>query len=290
MDIDHSDRFATCAVSIASARNDRKALHVPTAWDDPLTDSRPIPSLIAHRGWASQWPENTLEALMEAVDAGARYVEFDVQLSADGVPVLNHDATLERTAGHPGCVMDMPWQELASIRVAEEARLGPLDGTFRVASLASVCDWLATEPDVAAFVEIKTESTARFGIDRVLGHCLELLAPLLDRCVVTSFGDDVVASARERADARIAWALERWEAASLARAVELSPDYLFCNYRKIPAATGELPRGAWQWALYEVKEADLALELAARGAQFIETMAIGDILSDPRLRPSGEVL
>lgn len=253
------------------------------------SDPQPIPKLIAHRGWAAQWPENTLEALMEAVDAGARYVEFDVQLSSDGVPVLNHDATLDRTAAQPGCVMDMKWQDLAAVRVAEEARLGPLDGPFHMASLASVCDWLATEPDVQAFVEIKTESTARFGVDRVLADCLEFIEPLLERCIVTSFGDDVVEAARERADVRVAWALERWDAPSLERADQLKPDYLFCNYRKIPAATKELPRGGWQWALYEVKDADLALELAARGAAYIETMAIGDLLRDPRLGDPGEV-
>jgi glycerophosphoryl diester phosphodiesterase len=250
----------------------------------PKADRPPIPRLIAHRGWAAQWPENTLEALMEAVDAGARYVEFDVQLSADGVPVLNHDATLDRTAGQPGCVMDMKWHDLAAVRVAEVPRLGALDGPFHMASLAYVCDWLAAEPDVQAFVEIKTESTARFGVGRVLGHCLELIEPLRERCVVTSFGDDVLEAARRSTDVRIAWALERWDDASLERAHQLAPDYVFCNYRKIPAGVTELP-GSWQWALYEVKNAELALELAARGADYVETMAIGELLQDPRLRP-----
>lgn len=196
------------------------------------------------------------------------------------MPVLNHDATLDRTTGRPGCVMDMTWAQLSQVRAAEEARLGALDGTFRIASLASVCEWLATEPQVHAFVEIKTESTARFGVDRVLDDCLAHIEPLLERCIVTSFGEDVVAAARSRADVRIAWALERWDAEHLERAGQLEPDYLFCNYRKIPATTQTLPHGGWQWALYEIKDAELALELAGRGAAFIETMAIGELLSE----------
>ena len=63
----------------------------------------PTPELIAHRGWAYRYPENTLPAIAGALGAGARYVEFDVQITADGVPVLFHDSTLDRTAGRPGC-------------------------------------------------------------------------------------------------------------------------------------------------------------------------------------------
>ncbi|HEY9197768.1 MAG TPA: glycerophosphodiester phosphodiesterase family protein, partial [Gammaproteobacteria bacterium] len=49
------------------------------------------PILIAHRGYAARHPENTLSALQAAVAAGARWLEFDVQLSADHEPVLLHD-------------------------------------------------------------------------------------------------------------------------------------------------------------------------------------------------------
>jgi len=51
--------------------------------------------LVAHRGWQRRYPENTLPAIKGALDAGARYIEVDVQLSADGVPVLFHDRTLQ---------------------------------------------------------------------------------------------------------------------------------------------------------------------------------------------------
>ncbi|MGF1546037.1 MAG: glycerophosphodiester phosphodiesterase family protein, partial [Thiotrichales bacterium] len=52
--------------------------------------------LVAHRGYALRYPENTLPAIEAALAAGARYVEIDVQLSADQVPVLFHDRSLMR--------------------------------------------------------------------------------------------------------------------------------------------------------------------------------------------------
>lgn len=244
-----------------------------------------VPKLVAHRGWASRWPENTLESLMAAVDAGADHVEFDIQLSADGVPILLHDATLERTAGLPGCALDMNWDALQHVTVGETARLGEVCPRARLPSLALICEWLATEPGVTAFAEIKTESLSRFGVERVLGPCLDLLSPLMERCVVTSFSDEVLLEASHRPEVSIAWVLEQWSPESLARAEKLAPEYVFCNHRKLPEGLSALPAADWHWVLYEVADADLALELAGRGAGYVETMAIGDLLKDPRFAP-----
>ena len=60
-----------------------------------------LPPIIGHRGARATAPENTLAGLRRAAALGARWVEVDVRLTADGVPVLLHDATLERTTtGH----------------------------------------------------------------------------------------------------------------------------------------------------------------------------------------------
>ena len=58
----------------------------------------PHPSkLVAHRGFAGQHLENTLEALKAAVSLGVKMVELDVQFAGDKTPVMLHDTTLERT-------------------------------------------------------------------------------------------------------------------------------------------------------------------------------------------------
>ena len=62
------------------------------------------PLWIAHRGGGRAAPENTLAAIRAGAEAGFRMVEFDVMLSRDGVPVLIHDDTLERTTDGRGAV------------------------------------------------------------------------------------------------------------------------------------------------------------------------------------------
>jgi glycerophosphoryl diester phosphodiesterase len=67
---------------------------------------------IAHRGFSSRYPENTLLAFERALDLGADGAEFDVQLSRDGVPVVIHDESLLRTAGDERLVKDLTLEEL----------------------------------------------------------------------------------------------------------------------------------------------------------------------------------
>lgn len=75
----------------------------------------PLPRLIAHRGGGSLAPENTLTGMREAAKHGCRGVEFDVMLSADGIPVLIHDETLARTSNGRGRVCELPFARLAML-------------------------------------------------------------------------------------------------------------------------------------------------------------------------------
>jgi glycerophosphoryl diester phosphodiesterase len=70
---------------------------------------------IAHRGAGTLAPENTLAAFRLGAQHGYRCFECDVKLSADGVPFLLHDATLERTTNGQGLAGDRPWSELSQL-------------------------------------------------------------------------------------------------------------------------------------------------------------------------------
>ena len=67
----------------------------------------PLPPVIGHRGAAARAPENTLAALRAAKALGCSWVEFDVRLTADGVPVLCHDRRLDRTTDGSGRIADL---------------------------------------------------------------------------------------------------------------------------------------------------------------------------------------
>ena len=75
----------------------------------------PCPRWIAHRGAGTLAPENTLAAFRLGAAHGYRAFECDVKLSADGVPFLLHDATLERTTSGRGTAGDQPWAELSQL-------------------------------------------------------------------------------------------------------------------------------------------------------------------------------
>src|SRR5207253_1840078 len=69
--------------------------------------------VVGHRGAALRAPENTLAGFREAARLGAGWVELDVMLTQDGVPVVIHDETLERTTSGCGRVERTPWSALA---------------------------------------------------------------------------------------------------------------------------------------------------------------------------------
>ena len=80
---------------------------------------------IAHRGAGDEAPEHTLAAYTRIVDRGARAVEISVHRTADGVLVCHHDATLERTTGHPGAIAEMSYADVEAHRVDMRRTLGP---------------------------------------------------------------------------------------------------------------------------------------------------------------------
>ncbi|HLT26257.1 MAG TPA: glycerophosphodiester phosphodiesterase [Zeimonas sp.] len=75
----------------------------------------PYPAFVAHRGAGRLAPENTLAALRVGRSFGYRMFEIDVKLSADGVALLMHDATLERTTDGRGPLDALPWAALARL-------------------------------------------------------------------------------------------------------------------------------------------------------------------------------
>jgi glycerophosphoryl diester phosphodiesterase len=246
-----------------------------------------IPQLIAHRGYPRRYPENTLEGIAAAIKAGACFVEFDVQLTADGVPVLLHDVSLMRTTGTRGRIVNTDLEKLRDLPANEPERFGKRYRTFTIPTLAAVVDLLKQHPRVVPFVELKEESLEKHGREYAVKTLLAVLNPILARCVVISYDILSLRTARAMGAKRIGWVMKNWNEDTLTRATELVPDFLICNYTKLPKAPAPLWHGPWKWVFYEVTQAKLAMQLAARGATMIETMAIAEMLKNPQLRRGG---
>jgi glycerophosphoryl diester phosphodiesterase len=92
----------------------------------PYLDA-PVPLAFAHRGGAADGDENTTAAFERAIGIGFRYVETDVHATSDGVPVVFHDATLERLAGRAGRLDALSWTDLATVRIGGAAAVPRLD-------------------------------------------------------------------------------------------------------------------------------------------------------------------
>ena len=74
-----------------------------------------LPTVIGHRGAAAYAPENTLECIRTAAEIGAKWVELDVKLTKDSVPILFHDDTLERTTNGYGNVADTSYEDIKEL-------------------------------------------------------------------------------------------------------------------------------------------------------------------------------
>ena len=78
-----------------------------------------LPKLIGHRGVKNLCPENTLESINKAFDLGLSYIEVDVKVSKDEIPILLHDDTLDRTTNGNGLVVNFNYEDLIKFDAGE---------------------------------------------------------------------------------------------------------------------------------------------------------------------------
>lgn len=229
---------------------------------------------VAHRGWKTRYPENTLASVTAALHAGGRWVEVDVQLTRDGVPVLLHDATLNRTTGLPGIVFDYSAEELQALERCDIPRLN------------EVLNALRQYPEATLLVEVKDESVERFGLEHTVTRVIETIGRDGAQCVLIAFNEQVLIHARQQCAAPVGWILDRCDAEAHCTAESLQPEFLICNYQKL---AGQPPwPGTWQWMLYEINDCRTASAFAAQGVAYIETADIGAMLEacpDPERLP-----
>lgn len=244
--------------------------------------NKEIPQLVAHRGYMEKYPENSWMSIKAAMDAGACWVEFDVQMCGDGEFILMHDATLQRVANSKKSVFEIASNEFKNISVHEPDRFGNKYHPLPVITLDTILIKLSKYSQIKAMIEIKEESLDHWGVDKVMDKLLEKLTPHNDHCVLISFNYDALEYARNKSNISIGWVLHRYDQEHKIKAHSLAPNYLICNHNKLPKHTAPWS-GPWKWMLYDITSQQAALNWAAMGVQLIETADIGSMLRDSTL-------
>jgi glycerophosphoryl diester phosphodiesterase len=242
------------------------------------------PILIAHRGYPGRYPENTLVGYRAAVDAGATWLETDIQFTRDLQPVLYHDADLQRTSNQLGRVADYASEQLAKWDAAERDRWGESHAGEPIPTLHDFVRWLGPHESVSVMIELKEESLDHFGIATVTERVVRELDTIIDRCVIISFSLPALHHTRELTEVRTGWVLPAWDEMHHELADDYAPDFLIADHDQLPRGQSGLWRGPWHWVVYSIDDVDRALQLSRRGIEYIETNAIGEMMSDKRLR------
>ncbi|RZT86423.1 glycerophosphoryl diester phosphodiesterase [Pseudonocardia sediminis] len=152
----------------------------------------PYPRAYAHRGWHIDdltGCENTLAAFVRAADEGFGYVELDVHASSDGIPVIHHDAHLDRTTDATGRIADRHAAELDEVTVGGREKLPRLETVLRAI------------PRTRVTIELKA--------DAVVAPTLAVLERLdaWDRVCLGSFEESRLVRARASAGRRLCTSL-----------------------------------------------------------------------------------
>jgi glycerophosphoryl diester phosphodiesterase len=179
------------------------------------------PLISAHRGGRSEAPENTTAAFRYAAELGAPGAECDVHLSADGVPVVIHDDTVDRTTTGTGEIRDLTAEELAQL----DAR-STHTGWPEPVSVPTFAQVLEVTKDIAYFeVEIKADEPSR------IAELVPLLIDEIDRAGMRervrfiSFDTDICALCHRLApDMMLSLIVNQTTAAEIEQALELGCD------------------------------------------------------------------
>jgi glycerophosphoryl diester phosphodiesterase len=235
----------------------------------------PLPLWVAHRGAGRLAPENTLAAFRLGAAHGYRAFECDVKLSADGVPFLLHDATLERTTSGRGVAGELDWSALSRIDAGtwhSRAYAGePLP------SLQALAAYLRANA-FALDLEIKPTPGTDHHTGQVVGREAARLwagadAPPL---LFSSFRPEALAGARETAPhIPRALLLDTLWPGWLDVALQLGCSAVITNYNAMSAqALGQIHGAAMRGLVYTVNDPAPAAWLQSIGIDGIITDAV----------------
>lgn len=239
-----------------------------------MTTPWPYPKWIAHRGAGKLAPENTLAAFRLGASHGYRAFECDVKLSADGVPFLLHDATLQRTTPAEGVAADRTWSALSRLDAGgwhSHAYAGEPLPTLD--AIATYC----LRNRFALNIEIKPTPGHNEATGRVVAeHAAALWADETVKPLLSSFQPDALAAARAaRPELPRALLLDSLREGWLAEALALDCVAIVANHRVLDAEAIAQAHGQGLRVLsYTVNDPEDAQRLLDAGIDGLITDAV----------------
>ena len=231
----------------------------------------PYPRIFAHRGGGNLAPENTLAAIRMGQSLGFGAHEFDVKLSRDGVAMLLHDDTLERTTSGRGRAADFDWSELVRL----DAGAWHSD-TFRGERLASFEEAakLLRSGGTLANVEIKpTAGFERLTGERVAAEARRLWSDASVPPLMSSFFFEALMAAKETAPSLPrGWLAEELTEEAWAKLSALEAVAFHTDHRRLARVSiSRLHDKGYRVLLYTVNDVATAEQLLEAGVDGLFT-------------------
>jgi glycerophosphoryl diester phosphodiesterase len=237
-------------------------------------DPWPYPTWIAHRGAGKRAPENTLAAFRLGAAHGFRAFECDVKLSADGVPFLLHDATLERTTDGQGTAGELSWAELSQLDAGSWHSLAHAGEPLP--TLRAIARWVQANGSLLN-IEIKPTPGLEQATGEAVGRaCRSLWAAGTTPPLFSSFRPEALAGALSTApDIPRALLLDTLWDGWLVVAQKLDCVAVVTNFRVMDARVmAELQAQGLRGLCYTVNDAAEAQRLLTLGVHGIITDAV----------------
>src|SRR5690606_11274049 len=166
---------------------------------------------------------------------------------------------------------------LKSLKAAEKSRLGERFTNERIPHLKDFVAFLQEHPQIRAFVEMKDESLQRYGLGSVLPRVMEALKPVQHQVNQISFSLPWCQILRRETQYPVGFIAENYNQLSDPAVQVLKPEFLCVDYQALPAQGSVVQPGSALFC-WEVADPALALQLHARGVDYVETYEIGEML------------
>lgn len=184
------------------------------------------PAVLAHRGAPQYAPENTLVSLKKAGALGAQWVEFDVMLTRDGIPIIMHDWCLNRTTNGCGYVSRQTWEEVQTLDAGSH-----FSAAYQDEKVPTLKAWLTVclELGMSVNIEIKEKRCRATKVATAIHAVLQEFQALPN--ILISSATPACLKAYRQLDKTISLGLIRdyWDCFTMRRLSQYHCDFLVLN-------------------------------------------------------------